>query len=608
MEFPKSRVLSTQQLIQHIIESNPNGERFCFILGSGASVESGIPSGNTLEMQWMNCIMGESDDMGTPAKNAESVRQYANNLYNDKLIEHKFEEIENAWRLAKQESKSISSTYYFDIFKLRFFPSRRNGYRYLERIMDGREPSLGYLTLAKLLTETNKNNLVITTNFDSLVEDALFLYTNKRPLVVSHESLAGYIESDIQRPIIAKVHRGLMYEPFNTPETTDKLQSEWRDALSYAFNTYTPIVLGYAGGDRSLMAFLKERSTVMRNGVFWCYREASGLPDESIQDFVLQKKGYFVSIDGFDSLMMKLGSVLYKDEIKPINTESYLKKQCEERIKHYNDQWYSLDIDSELQKTLQSMNKTKQCEENDQVLTVWDFVRSGNLAYEERRYSDAIKEYEAAIQKDPNCATAYNNQALAYRRKKMYEESVIASSKAIELDPNYAMAYSNRGFAYSGLEKYTEAIEDYSRAIEINPNFASAYNNRGYAYKAIDKINKAIEDYTKAIELEPNFVVPYNNRGHAYNTKEEYQKAMDDCNKAIELKGDCANPYRHRGDAYCGLDEYEKAIEDYSKAIALNPEYRDAYLGRAKAYRKINQDVLAEADEKKAEELLSSTS
>ena len=36
-----------------------SSERFCFILGSGASVESGIPSGSTLEMQWMDCLMGK---------------------------------------------------------------------------------------------------------------------------------------------------------------------------------------------------------------------------------------------------------------------------------------------------------------------------------------------------------------------------------------------------------------------------------------------------------------------------------------------------------------------------------------------------------------------
>ena len=105
---------------------------------------------------------------------------------------------------ARKQKKPIPSEYYFDIYKLRFYPNKRNGYRYMERLMEPCEPSVGYHTLALLLTENNQNNLVITTNFDSLVEDALFLYTMKKPLVVNHESLAGYIESDIQRPIVAK--------------------------------------------------------------------------------------------------------------------------------------------------------------------------------------------------------------------------------------------------------------------------------------------------------------------------------------------------------------------------------------------------------------------
>ena len=76
MSFPESRVLSTKQLVQQIMESNRNGERFCFILGSGASVESGIPSGSTLEMCWMNCIMGEKEDRGTPAMDTSLIRDY----------------------------------------------------------------------------------------------------------------------------------------------------------------------------------------------------------------------------------------------------------------------------------------------------------------------------------------------------------------------------------------------------------------------------------------------------------------------------------------------------------------------------------------------------
>lgn len=102
--------------------------------------------------------------------------------------------------------------------------------------MDGKEPSFGYHMLARLLTDADKgNNLVITTNFDSLIEDALYLYTSRKPLVINHELLAEYIGScKPGRPIIAKIHRGMFFDPLNDPEDTEGLRGNWRDILKYA--------------------------------------------------------------------------------------------------------------------------------------------------------------------------------------------------------------------------------------------------------------------------------------------------------------------------------------------------------------------------------------
>ena len=113
----------------------------------------------------------------------KETRRLASDLYEEKEIEHEFNEIEAAWRKAKEEGGAISSEYYFDIYKLRFYDNPRMGYSYLEKIMERCDPSLGYYTLTKLLTENNQNNLVITTNFDSLVEDVLFYIQIKSRLL-----------------------------------------------------------------------------------------------------------------------------------------------------------------------------------------------------------------------------------------------------------------------------------------------------------------------------------------------------------------------------------------------------------------------------------------
>ncbi len=610
MGFPESRIISAKRLSQMMKELSESSERFCFILGSGASVESGIPSGSTLEMQWMDCLMGKMEDRGMPAMDAGETREIAGTLYAEKAIEHSFGEIEEAWLRAKKENKPIPSEYYFDIYKLRFHSNPRQGYNYLEKIMEQCDPSLGYHTLAKLLAENSLHNLVITTNFDSLVEDALFLYTDKRPLVVSHESLADYMEANIRRPIIAKVHRGLMYAPLNSPENLQELKPEWQRALSQALSIYTPIVIGYAGGDHSLMSFLEKETTSIRGSIYWCYRgkrSRAGLPGENIQSLVANHNGYFVAIDGFDALMVEIGKTMYSDAIRPGLTKDKLQKKLDERLRNYNAQWDKLNENQEMQKALQEMNAAEQEEEKqrekEELLTAQDYFRRGFRASSEGHKQEAVKEYSKAIELDPSFASAYHNRGILYNDLGEYPKSLKDYSKAIELNPTYVSAYYGRGNTYYDLGEHQKALEDYNKVIELDPSFAFAYNGRGNVYRGFGERQKALEDYNKEIEFDPSFANAYNGRGIIYYDLGEQQKALEDYNKAIELDLNYKFAYRNRGLLYSKLGNLEAAVKDYTQAIQLDPKYKNTYLSRADAYSALGQESLAEADRKAAAEL-----
>jgi tetratricopeptide (TPR) repeat protein len=110
----------------------------------------------------------------------------------------------------------------------------------------------------------------------------------------------------------------------------------------------------------------------------------------------------------------------------------------------------------------------------------------------------------------------YSNRGVAYGNLKQYE-------RAIEEDPNFAEAYYNRGVAYGNLKQYERAIEDYNKAIELDPNHTSAYYNRGNAYYYLKQYERAIEDYNKTIELDPNHAKAYNNREVAISKSKEQE-------------------------------------------------------------------------------------
>lgn len=518
-KFPQSRILSVAQFLRAFQSGCQNSERFCFILGSGASVDSGIPMGGTLENRWMKCLMGEEDDLdGTKAFSPEETRELAGHLKEEGKLQHDFKEIEEAWKQIKRNGKgTLPSEYYFDLYKLRFSPNHRNGYYYLENIMADKEPSFGYHTLAEMLTDGRGNNLVITTNFDSLTEDALFLYSKSKPLVINHELLADYIgNSNFKRPIIAKVHRGMFFDPLNDPEDTTGLKGKWHEVLQQAFHIYTPIVLGYGGGDHSLMDFLMDCKTEMPHGIYWCYMEKFGLPPEKIQNLVKSNQGCFVKINGFDSIMLKIGNELYPEKIGGHATEEYLKKRTNGRISRYREE---MDRLMEQEKEVPT-NFSAEIEYREAVDTFND------------RESRAQEEWE---KEEKLTVGDYVRMGIAYRRSKKYDKAINAYNQALQLNPNYERAYNNRGNVYYDLKEYEKAIQDYNKALELNPDYAAAYSNRANIYSDLKEYEKAIQDYNKSIELNPDYITALNNRGIVYKMQTQYDLALADFNRILEL-------------------------------------------------------------------------
>jgi Flp pilus assembly protein TadD len=144
-------------------------------------------------------------------------------------------------------------------------------------------------------------------------------------------------------------------------------------------------------------------------------------------------------------------------------------------------------------------------------------------------------------------------------------EAIKDFDQAIQLDPNFAIAYYNRGSSYQVLGQYEHANQDYDRAIQLNPNFTFAYNSRGASYHALGQYERAIQDYDKAIQLDPNLAVAYYNRGTSYHALGQYERAIQDYDRAIQLDPNFAIVYYNRGTSYQGLGKTVEAETDFQK-------------------------------------------
>lgn len=516
------RTLSLNVFLNTLEEGCKNERRYCFILGAGASKTSGIPTGEELAKQWHGEILEQCSK----------------------------EEIKELKKRLGVRSTKPSSRAYFDLYAMRFFPDYQNGSAFLERTLERAQPSLGYYPLAALLANT-RNNLVITTNFDSLVEDALFIYTDKRPIVISHELLAQYINFNTSRPIIAKLHRGLFFDPLNRAEQVNGLSKQWKDILREAFKRYTPVVIGYAGGDHSLMDFLKE--TECLSGLYWCYRH-----DEPPEE--LQRLDRRIELDEEDG-------------------EAYW-----ERGKLY---YFANDY----AQALEDFTKAKELGMEDSRLYWYKgfcYRRLGETELAIREYSRSLELKETS--------EVYRNRGLCFTTVKLYDKAVLDFTRAIKLPPGDKRLYRERGSAYQALEEYKKAQADYEKALELEPADAELYTTLGDVQERLGEVQEALQSYQKAIQIDPNCARAYNNRGVLYAHQGEYQKALIQQRRAVKLAPNSAIYHANVGDDFNHLERYSEAVTSCNKAIKLDPGYAKAYSIRADAYEGLEQTEKAERD------------
>lgn len=268
--------------LQHLLqEMEPDlvrntSKRFCFVLGAGASRASGIPSGQNLVDQWDEYI-----------RRRDSQKEY------------------EIWQREMEiRSKQDQYAHYSDYYKKRFAEDEADGPTFIRNVTAKAEPSAGYLALANVMTGT-ANNIVLTTNFDKLVETSIFRDTAQIPWVISTEEELKYLDLYADYPKILKLHGDMFNNMRNTTEETQRLDLSWKEMLKDVLKTYHPVFIGYAGNDPGLMGYLESVAGQIKRP-YWLYYREDELT-ERIWKFVANSGGCFVDGRiGFDGVLMHL--------------------------------------------------------------------------------------------------------------------------------------------------------------------------------------------------------------------------------------------------------------------------------------------------------------
>lgn len=502
------------------VSSGPRQRKFCFVLGAGASKSSGIKSGQELVNIWEKDLL---------ERNGKTHLEWKKQLgIND---ENKYE---------------FYSQYYE-----RRFREAIDGYNYLEKLMEAAKPSIGYVMLSYILTHT-KHNVVITTNFDHLLEDAVNYYENITPLVIGHESLAHYITKQINRPMIIKIHRDLLLDPKNRTSELNILHKNWKEALDTIFSEYYPIFIGYAGNDHSLMDYLIQNSDIFSDGnkmfPYWMIYKEDKMSGK-VLEFLNKSSGYLIKHNGFDDVLYLLGDIF---DYKLPTKEDFI-SDAEKRFKMLSD---SIDTFTELSSTSKKMNQedddtidsntyeapeVKQAIENiTSQAELQRLFREAVIFVDKGEYEEAEERFHQLIEKDPENPRYYAWLGIVLHEMGLYKESLKETKRALELDPDNAAYHDSLGATLHEMGYYEEALKETKRAQNLDPENAAYHNNMGVTLHEMGLYMAAKKEKQRALDLDSDNAVYHYSLGVTLHEMGRYEEAMKEKQRALDLDAENA--------------------------------------------------------------------
>lgn len=488
------------------VEKNPN---YCLLLGAGCSVTSGIPSGGELIDKWRREIFTDHSETDE-AYSTEAAK---------KILKEKFSQ----WYSETNEYSSLFEKKY-DL------PSQRR--KFIEELVSEKTPSIGYAYLVNLV-KNNYLNSIFTTNFDDLLNEAFYHYSDRRPMLCAHDSSVNSINLYSSRPKIIKLHGDYLFDDIKgSLRETESLEQNTKNKLVETLKGQGLISVGYGGYDRSVMdviSYLLRLDDHLTNGVYWCIRKGETISEE-VRKLLWRDKVYYVLIDGFDEffaeLNLKLTNGLSLEQNLTNNKTSKI-------IESYTSNNYLLQSNSTIiQSDIERLSKQKtksnisrliqELTEKDTLSKLDDNELAALMTIEtliqDKNYSEAITRCTEELSKLPDIELRTSLTALqakAYILADLTDKAIECNEKLKQLEPNDSTPYIAISSIESNTDKKIKILKD---AISVAPYDYLAYDK--LAYILIDQashstctnkkqIQEAAKDaITKSLDLNPAYTNP----------------------------------------------------------------------------------------------------
>ncbi len=228
-----------------------------------------------------------------------------------------------------------------------------------------------------------------------------------------------------------------------------------------------------------------------------------------------------------------------------------------------------------------------------------DVTRANYLAYhnlgvalaDEGRFPEAIKQYQAALQIEPNAANVQTDYGSALAKSGRIPEAIAHYRAALRFLPDSPITHNDLANALTAIPgSMPEAIAEYQTALRLKPDYVEARNNLaqvqtnaaemeynlGVDLAKTSKPEAAIAHFEEALRLKPDYVDAHNNLGVVLAGTGRVQEAISHFETALRIDPNSVDAHVNLGIAFSGIHgRRAEAIRHFQAALRVKPDPRD---------------------------------
>jgi len=543
------RVLPQDQVVRIVGDADPR--EFSLFLGAGASRSSGVALAGEMIGEWRRLAFRERAGP-------------------QEVFEH--------W--CGRQPWFDQPCEYSDLFEM-LFPNERARQKYMEPKIEAAFPGWGYLYLADIMSQ-GRFNLVFTTNFDDLVNEALTRFIGYNAVVCAADSEVAAINVATARAKIIKLHGDYLFKSLkNTREELARLTANMGRKFAEFARQCGMVVIGYAGADESIMsqlATLLADHETFPTGVYWGLHDPAAPLAAPLAALVAAhpKRLLLFRCEGFDAFMARLHEDLGLPAPLTIDQPLTAARASIDRLLAQTtaQQRENATIRAHAERVAQQLGGSIAQVSEAASLDLLD----AQIALGKRDHAGAltrITRYAASHPGDAQALTIWGSALMIQSedegQRDLTEAAAAKWREAVRSDPKWTAARYNLVSYHALRQEYREAISEAQALLELAPRDANLRLNLAQLYAGAGRTRKALQGIEQLLTDDTENAVLHAWRGSLLEQRGRPVEALHAIERALQIAPANAWIRLQAAQSYARLARPLEAAAEFNQAIQLDP-------------------------------------